>query len=122
MGTQGQLNFLPEHHTDFVFSVVGEEFGFIGTITLLFLFLIFLLRGISIAVKAQDSYGMLIAAGIVSMFTFHILVNVGMTSGIMPVTGIPLPLISAGGSAMWANMASIGLLLSVNLRHRRMMF
>lgn len=121
-GTQGQLNFLPEHHTDFIFSVVGEEFGFIGTITLLFLFLIFLLRGINIALRARDTYGLLISAGIVSMFTFHILVNVGMTSGIMPVTGIPLPLISAGGSAMWSNMAAIGLLLSVNLRHRRLMF
>lgn len=122
MGTQGQLNFLPEHHTDFIFSVVGEEFGFIGTITLLFLFLIFLLRAISIAMKARDMYGMLIVSGVVSMFTFHILINVGMTSGIMPVTGIPLPLISAGGSAMWSNMASIGLLLSVNLRHQRRMF
>ena len=122
MGTQGQLNFLPEHHTDFIFSVVGEEFGFVGTITLLFLFLIFLLRSINIALKARDTYGMLIATGIVSMFTFHILVNVGMTSGIMPVTGIPLPLISAGGSAMWSNMAAIGLLLSVNLRRQRLMF
>ncbi|AET70590.1 rod shape-determining protein RodA [Desulfosporosinus orientis DSM 765] len=122
MGTQGQLNFLPEHHTDFIFSVVGEEFGFIGTITLLFLFLIFLLRSIYIALRARDMYGMLVSAGVVSMFTFHILVNVGMTSGIMPVTGIPLPLISAGGSAMWSNMAAIGLLLSVNLRHRRLMF
>ncbi|MHB8073146.1 rod shape-determining protein RodA [Desulfosporosinus fructosivorans] len=122
MGTQGQLNFLPEHHTDFIFSVVGEEFGFIGTVTLLFLFLIFLLRSLSIALKARDTYGMLISAGIVSMYTFHILVNVGMTSGIMPVTGIPLPLISAGGSAMLSNMASVGLLLSVNLRRRRLMF
>jgi len=122
MGTQGQLNFLPEHHTDFIFSVVGEEFGFVGSITLLFLFLIFLLRSLSIAFKARDTYGMLIATGVVSMFTFHILVNVGMTSGIMPVTGIPLPLISAGGSAMLSNMAAVGLLLSVNLRSRRRMF
>lgn len=122
MGTQGQLNFLPEHHTDFIFSVVGEEFGFIGTTTLLFLFLIFLLRSLTIALKARDTYGMLIATGVVSMFAFHILVNVGMTSGIMPVTGIPLPLISAGGSAMLSNMASVGLLLSVNLRRQRLMF
>lgn len=122
MGTQGQLNFLPEHHTDFIFSVVGEEFGFIGTITLLFMFLIFLLRSINIALKSRDRYGMLVVAGVVSMFTFHILVNVGMTSGIMPVTGIPLPMISAGGSAMWANMIAIGLILSVNLRHQRRMF
>lgn len=122
MGTQGQLNFLPEHHTDFIFSVVGEEFGFIGTITLLFMFLIFLLRSINIALKSRDRYGMLVVTGVVSMFTFHILVNVGMTSGIMPVTGIPLPMISAGGSAMWANMIAIGLILSVNLRHQRRMF
>lgn len=122
MGTQGQLNFLPEHHTDFIFSVVGEEFGFIGTITLLFLFLIFLLRSLSIALKARDTYGMLIATGVISMFTFHILVNVGMTSGIMPVTGIPLPLISAGGSAMLSNMAAVGLMLSINLRRQRLMF
>lgn len=122
MGTQGQLNFLPEHHTDFIFSVVGEEFGFIGTISLLFFFFIFLLRSISIAAKSRDLYGMLIAAGIISMFAFHILVNVGMTSGIMPVTGIPLPLISYGGSTMLSNMLAIGLLISINLRRQRLMF
>jgi rod shape determining protein RodA len=121
-GTQGQLNFLPEHHTDFIFSVVGEEFGFIGTITLLFVFLIFILRAVNIGMKSRDSYGSLIATGIVSMFTFHILVNVGMTSGIMPVTGIPLPLISYGGSAMWTNLITIGFLLSINLRRQRLMF
>lgn len=122
MGTQGQLNFLPEHHTDFIFSVVGEEFGFIGTISLLFFFCIFLLRSVRIATKSRDLYGTLIAAGIISMFTFHILVNVGMTSGIMPVTGIPLPLISYGGNNMLSNMVAIGLLLSINLRRRRLMF
>ncbi|AHF07920.1 rod shape-determining protein RodA [Desulfitobacterium metallireducens] len=121
-GTQAQLNFLPEHHTDFIFSVVGEEFGFIGTITLLFLFAMFLLRAISIATKSQDIYGMLVSSGVISMFVFHILVNVGMTSGIMPVTGIPLPLISYGGSAMLTNMISIGLLLSINIRRQRLMF
>lgn len=121
-GTQGQLNFLPEHHTDFIFSVIGEEFGFIGTITLLFLFAIFLLRAIGIAMKSRDVYGMLVGTGIVSMFIFHILVNVGMTSGIMPVTGIPLPLISYGGSTMWTNMMGIGLLLSINIRRQRLMF
>ncbi|SHN85805.1 rod shape-determining protein RodA [Desulfitobacterium chlororespirans] len=121
-GTQAQLDFLPEHHTDFIFSVIGEEFGFIGTITLLFCFLIFLLRAINIGMKAKDVYGTLVAAGIVSMFTFHILVNVGMTSGIMPVTGIPLPLISYGGSAMWANLMAIGVLLSINIRRQRLMF
>ncbi len=121
-GTQGQLNFLPEHHTDFIFSVVGEEFGFIGTSILLFIFCIFLLRIISISMKARDSYGMLIAAGVVSMLTFHIFVNVGMVSGIMPVTGIPLPFITSGGSSMWANMLAVGLVISVGLRGDRPMF
>jgi len=121
-GTQGQLNFLPEHHTDFIFSVVGEEFGFIGTATLLFLFLLFLMRCINIGMKARDTYGMLLVSGIVSMYTFHILVNVGMTSGIMPVTGIPLPFISYGGSMMLTNMVAIGLLISINLRRQRLMF
>ena len=121
-GTQGQLSFLPEHHTDFIFAVFSEEFGFIGVITLLFFFLIFLLRGISIAIQARELYGVLIASGIITMLTFHILVNAGMNSGIMPVTGIPLPFISYGGSAMWANMISIGLLLNINLRSRRLMF
>lgn len=121
-GTQGQLNFLPEHHTDFIFSVVGEEFGFIGAVTLLFLFFIFLMRSINIGVRAKDNYGMLITAGIVSMFTFHILINVGMTSGIMPVTGIPLPFISYGGSTMWTNMSAVGILLSISLRRQKYMF
>ncbi|GAB6151431.1 rod shape-determining protein RodA [Desulfosporosinus burensis] len=121
-GTQGQLSFLPEHHTDFIFAVFSEEFGFIGVITLLFFFLIFLLRGINIAMHARDLYGVLIASGIITMISFHILVNAGMNSGIMPVTGIPLPFISYGGSAMWANMISIGLLLNINLRSRRLLF
>ncbi|MHB8075403.1 rod shape-determining protein RodA [Desulfosporosinus fructosivorans] len=121
-GTQGQLSFLPEHHTDFIFAVFSEEFGFIGVITLLFFFFIFLLRGINIAMHARDLYGVLIASGIITMISFHILVNAGMNSGIMPVTGIPLPFISYGGSAMWANMISIGLLLNINLRSRRLLF
>ncbi len=121
-GTQGQLNFLPEHHTDFIFSVVGEEFGFIGTSILLFIFCIFLLRIISIGMKARDGHGMLITAGVVSMLAFHIFVNVGMASGIMPVTGLPLPFITSGGSSMWANMMAVGLVISVGLRGDRPMF
>ncbi|RNC29940.1 MAG: Peptidoglycan glycosyltransferase MrdB [Candidatus Dichloromethanomonas elyunquensis] len=122
MGTQGQLNFLPEHHTDFIFSVVGEEFGFIGTAILLFIFCIFLLRLINIAMKSRDNFGTLIASGVVSMMAFHIFINIGMTSGIMPVTGIPLPFISSGGSSMWANMLAVGLVMSVGLRGERPMF
>lgn len=121
-GTQSQLNFLPEHHTDFIFSVLGEEFGFIGTSILLFIFCIFILRMISIAVKAMDDYGMLIVSGVVTMITFQILVNVGMSSGIMPITGLPLPFISAGGSSMWTNMLAVGFVISVGIRGEKPMF
>jgi len=121
-GTQGQYNFLPEHHTDFIFSVVGEEFGFLGTSILLFVFCIFILRIIYTGMKARDNFGALIAAGVVSMLTFHIFVNVGMASGIMPVTGIPLPFITSGGSSMWSNMMAVGLILSIRLRGERPMF
>lgn len=122
LGTQGQLNILPEHHTDFIFSIIGEEFGFIGTSCLLLAYSILLLRCITIATKAKDTFGLLIVTGVVSMITFHILVNIGMTSGIMPVTGVPLPFISSGGSFMWANMAAIGLVISVGLRGEKLMF
>ncbi|UWG96901.1 rod shape-determining protein RodA [Dehalobacter sp. DCM] len=121
-GTQGQYNILPEHHTDFVFSVVGEEFGFFGTLILLFIFCMLLLRMITIAMKSRDRYGTLITAGIVSMIVFHVFINIGMTTGIMPVTGIPLPFITSGGSSMWANMMAVGLVISVNLRGDRRMF
>jgi len=121
-GTQGQLNFLPEHHTDFIFSVLGEEFGFIGTSIVLFIFCMFLLRMISIAMKSRDSFGALMVTGVVAMLAFHILVNVGMASGIMPVTGLPLPFLTSGGSSMWANMLAVGLVINVGLRGERPMF
>ena len=121
-GTQSQLNFLPEHHTDFIFSVLGEEFGFIGTSILLFIFCMFLLRMIAIGMKAADNYGVLIVTGVVTVISFQILVNVGMTSGIMPITGLPLPFISAGGSSMWSSMLAVGLVISVGLRGDKPMF
>ena len=93
-GTQSQLNFLPENHTDFIFAVVGEELGFVGAVVVLLLYMVVLWRGIQIARDASDVFGRLLAVGITSMFAFHVLVNVGMTTGIMPVTGIPLPLMS----------------------------
>ena len=86
-GTQSQLNFLPENHTDFIFSVIGEELGFLGCIFLLFLYFILIYRGIMIAKECKDTFGMMLATGVVSMWAFQILVNVGMTCGIMPVTG-----------------------------------
>jgi len=122
LGTQSHYTFLPIRHTDFIFSVVGEEFGFIGVTILLGLYFIFLYRGIRIVVMARDTYGALLAAGVVSMFAFHIILNIGMTTGIMPVTGIPLPLFSAGGSNLLVNLAAIGVLLNVYARRQKLTF
>jgi len=112
-GTQSQLNFLPENHTDFIFSVIGEEFGFVGCIIVLFLLFMLIYRSIKVAYMCNDNFGMLLATGIATMFTFEVLVNVGMTIGIMPVTGIPLPFLSYGVSALTTNMLSIGILLNI---------
>jgi len=119
-GTQSQLNFLPENHTDFIFAVVGEEFGFVGAVILLLLYLIVFWRGIKIAKEAGDMFGRLLAVGITSMLAFHVLVNVGMTTGIMPVTGIPLPLMSYGVSALTTNILAIAILLNVNMRKQKL--
>ncbi|MDF2636463.1 MAG: rod shape-determining protein RodA [Pelosinus sp.] len=121
-GTQSQLNFLPENHTDFIFAVIGEELGFIGAVFILLLYFILLYRGVKIAGAAKDNFGTLLATGITSMLTFHVLVNVGMTAGIMPVTGIPLPLMSYGVSALTTNMVSIGILLNIYMRRQKIMF
>ena len=121
-GTQSQLNFLPENHTDFIFAVVGEELGFIGAAFLLILYLIVLLRGVEIAKGASDIFGRLLAVGITSMLAFHVLVNVGMTTGIMPVTGIPLPLMSYGVSSLTTNIMAIALLLNIQLRKQKLVF
>jgi len=121
-GTQTQLNFLPEQKNDFIFSVVGEEFGFVGAMVLLVLFYIFVIRGIKIAMASKDMLGTLLATGIVSMIVFHLLVNIGMTAGIMPITGIPLPLFSYGGSSMLSNMIGVGILLNVYMRRQVLTF
>ena len=121
-GTQSQLNFLPENHTDFIFAVVGEELGFIGAAFLLVLYLIVLWRGVKIARDASDTFGMLLAVGITSMLAFHVLVNVGMTMGIMPVTGIPLPLMSYGVSSLTTNIMSIAILLNIERRKQKLVF
>jgi rod shape determining protein RodA len=115
-GTQTNLDFVPEQHTDFVFTVVGEELGFIGAIVLLALFAVLLWRGFRIALMSRDAFGTLLATGIVTMLAFQVVVNVGMTMGIMPVTGIPLPLVSYGGTSMLTNWAAVGLLLNVHMR------
>lgn len=121
-GTQSQLNFLPENHTDFIFSVVGEELGFVGCAVLLLLYLVILWRGIRIAQDASDLFGRLLAVGITSMIAFHVLVNVGMTMGIMPVTGIPLPLMSYGVSSLTTNVMAIAILLNIQLRRQKLLF
>lgn len=121
-GTQNQLGFLPEQHTDFIFSVVGEELGFIGGVVILVLFLLLLWRIMVIAGTAKDKYGALIGAGVAAMIGFHVLENVGMTLGVMPVTGIPLPFISYGGSSLMANMVAVALVLNVGMRRQKIMF
>ena len=121
-GTQSQLNFLPENHTDFIFAVVGEELGFLGAAVLLLLYLVVLWRGIMIARDASDTFGMLLAVGITSMLAFHVLVNIGMTTGIMPVTGIPLPLMSYGVSSLTTNIMSIAILLNIHMKKQKLLF
>jgi rod shape determining protein RodA len=114
-GTQSRLDFLPPavRHTDFIFAVIGEELGLIGGIGLVLLFFLLVSRGLMIGSLARSYFGLLIATGIVSMWVFQIVVNIGMTIGIMPITGIPLPLVSYGGSSMLMNLMAVGLLLSV---------
>lgn len=118
-GTQTNLKFLPERHTDFIFSVIGEKLGFLGSSFLLFLFFVLITRSIMIAKTAKNMFGALISIGVASMWLFQIVVNIGMTIGIMPITGIPLPLVSYGGSSMIANMMGVGVLLSVYSRRYR---
>lgn len=121
-GTQNLLNFIPEQHTDFIFTVVGEELGFVGALVMLTLFGIWLWRGLVIARQAKDRLGMLVAVGVVSMMAFHVFVNVGMTVGLMPITGIPLPFISHGGSALIVMLMATGLLLNIGMRRKKILF
>jgi len=112
-GTQGNLHFLPERHTDFIFAVLGEELGFTGALLLLGMYLALLVTALAIAASSRDLYGALIVAGVIGMWTFQILENIGMSLGMMPITGIPLPFLSFGSSAMVTNLGAVGLLLSV---------
>jgi rod shape determining protein RodA len=121
-GTQSRLQFVPDQETDFVFTVVGEELGFVGSVAVLGLFGLVLYRALSIAAAAKDTAGRLIASGIVAMLLVHILVNVGMTLGMMPVKGMPLPFVSYGGSSMLTMMAAVGLLQSVHIHRQKITF
>jgi rod shape determining protein RodA len=115
-GTQTNLDFVPEQHTDFIFTVVGEELGFAGGVLLLALFSIALWRAYRIALMARDPFGTFAAAGIAGYFAIQVFINVGMTIGIMPITGIPLPFISYGGSALIADLMAVGVLESIHMR------
>jgi rod shape determining protein RodA len=112
-GTQTQLNFVPEHSRDFIFTVLAEEWGFAGAGVLMLLYVALLYGGITVMLAARDRFGFLLAAGLVGMLFFHILVNVGMTIGMMPITGIPLPFMSYGGSAILTNFIAVGILLNI---------
>ena len=114
--TQTALDFVPEQHTDFIFTAVGEQLGFLGSATLLGMFAFLLWRGLRIAALSRDLFGTLLASGVVALWAFQIFVNVGMTMGIMPITGIPLPFISYGGSSLITNFVAVGLLLNIHMR------
>lgn len=115
-GTQSQLNFLPEQHTDFIFSVFAEQWGFIGSFVLVILYVGLLFQALKIAESARDFLGSILAVGVITIVSFQVLVNLLMTVGLMPVTGIPLPFMSYGGSNLLTLMACVGLLLSINKR------
>lgn len=117
-GTQSQLDFLPEQTTDFIFGVLGEEFGFRGIIMLFLLYLCLIARGLYIGLKAQDTFSRLLAGSLILVFFVYIAVNVGMVSGLLPVVGIPLPLVSYGGTSLVTLMASFGIILSIH-KHRK---
>ncbi|MGN9846033.1 rod shape-determining protein RodA [Nonomuraea sp. H19] len=115
-GGQTTGRFVPEQHTDFIFTVAGEEFGFLGSITIVLLLGVVLLRGLKIARKCEDRFGTLVAGTIVCWFGFQTCINVGMTIGIMPITGLPLPFVSYGGTATFANLIAVGLLQAIRVR------
>ena len=121
-GSQVQLNFLPEHHTDFIYAVIGEELGFVGAALVIILYGILLIRSVFISYEARELNGTLIVTGITAMWLFHIFENIGMSIGIMPITGIPLPFLSYGGSSMITNLIGVGLILSVNIRGKKIVF
>ncbi len=118
-GTQTQLRFLPEQHTDFVFSVIGEELGFIGSTIVLILFLFILLRAIYIAARVRNKFSGLMVIGATAVLGFHIIINIGMTVGMMPVTGLPLPFLSYGGSFLLTALCFVGIIINASIRRFR---
>lgn len=115
LANQGKKTlYMPEPHNDFIFSIIGEELGLIGCICIILLFVIFVWRGISVAMKARDTYGTLLAIGITGVVAVQSLINIAVVTGSMPVTGVPLPFISYGGTSLVINMTAIGILLNIS--------
>jgi rod shape determining protein RodA len=114
--TQTSLDFVPEQHTDFIFTAVAEQLGFVGGAALLGLFALLIWRALRIGAMSRDLFGTMIAGGVATMWAFQLFVNVGMTMGIMPITGLTLPFISFGGSSMVVNFIGVGLLLNIHMR------
>ena len=112
----------PERHTDFIYAVLGEELGFVGASFLILLYALLLFRALVISSKSRELNGTLIVSGVIAMWLFHIFENIGMCIGLMPITGIPLPFVSYGGSFMLTNMMAVGLILSVNIRGKKLVF
>jgi rod shape determining protein RodA len=121
-GSQSQLNFLPEQHTDFVFAVVAEKLGFVGALLVILSLFVLIIRSIVIAWKTPDSYSMYVAVGIASLIAFHSIINLGMNLGLLPVTGIPLPLISYGGTHIMLSFIMVGILLAISTQRRGLGF
>jgi rod shape determining protein RodA len=119
-GTQSQLNFLPEHHTDFIFSVFAEEEGFVGCLVLVLLYLAFLVNGLNVAYQSHDKFGILLALGIMTIFFWHIFVNMGMVMGLLPIVGVPLPFMSYGGSSLLTSVLAVAIL--TNIANKKFMF
>lgn len=120
--TQVRLGFLPEHYTDMIFSVFGEEMGYVGAVALLLLYFFLIYRILLIGARAKDHFGALICCGVAVMFFFQVLVNIGMTISIMPITGIPLPFMSYGNNALLVNLTAVGLVLNVAMRRHKIQF
>jgi rod shape determining protein RodA len=121
-GTQTQLNFVPEHSRDFIFTVVGEEVGYLGAMILVALYAIIIAGGVRAIFAARDRFGVLLGVGLVAMLAFHIIINIGMTIGIMPITGIPLPFMSYGGSAILTDYLAVGVLLNIAMQRDKLVF
>lgn len=121
-GTQSQLNFIPEKHTDFIFAAMAEEMGFIGVSLVISLFVLLFYRGVRIAVLARDFFGTYLSIGILAMLFVHVIVNIGMNLGLLPVTGIPLPFLSYGGTPILVDLFAVGILLNIHSRYKKIDF